>query len=293
MMKRLIRLVGQAARVKRACLLLMALTVLFAATAAPANDSGMGGVTKIGEGFGSPTGMAFDHSGNLYVAEWGHGRIVRIDSDGGRTVFAGKLDSPAGLAFGADGMLYAALYSGDAVLRFDADGHPAVYADGLATPTGIAFDLSGGLLVANRRAHEIVRIGRDGVRTVVVDGLDTPVGVLQMPDGAYVVSDFGGSVTIVGSDGGRVEAESTFEKPGVGVASTRSGRVFVVDYGSGAVFEIFRDGHADPVVKGLSGPVGLAVTPDDSALLIATWGDGAIYRLPVPSSNGDFRSDPH
>jgi sugar lactone lactonase YvrE len=58
--------------------------------------------------------------------------------------------------------------------------------------------------------------------------------------------------------------------------------VFVVDYGGTTIHEVLSDGRTTPIADGLSSPVGLVVTPDGANLLAATWGDGAIHRIPIP-----------
>lgn len=61
-----------------------------------------------------PTGLAFDGSGNLYVANNGNNTIVKFNSSGGilstnSSVFANTgLDLPQGLAFDSAGNLYVA-----------------------------------------------------------------------------------------------------------------------------------------------------------------------------------------
>lgn len=57
---------------------------------------------KLWDGFSSPVGMAFDAACNLFVAEWGAGRVLRIDPAGNRTTFADGLSGPSGLAIGPD-----------------------------------------------------------------------------------------------------------------------------------------------------------------------------------------------
>ncbi|WP_265520033.1 hypothetical protein [Nitratireductor luteus] len=60
---------------------------------------------KLWDGFSSPVGMAFDAAGNLFVAEWGAGRVSRIDPAGNRTIFADGLSGPSGLTIGPDGAI--------------------------------------------------------------------------------------------------------------------------------------------------------------------------------------------
>lgn len=238
--------------------------------------------TKLWDGFSSPVGMAFDATGNLYVAEWGAGRVSRIDSQGRRSIFADGLSGPSGLAIGADGTIYVASYSRDEVYRFSPAGVRSVHVTGLATPAGIGFDRAGRLLIANRRTNQILAMAANGRLEPVVEGLQTPVGAVQTLDGGYIVSNIAGGVTIIRPDGTRIEAGKDFGTPGPGVAITKEGRVFVVDYGGTTVREILSNGASRSIADGLRSPVGLTIAPDGATLLTAAWGDGAIYRIPIP-----------
>ncbi len=266
---------------RRALVLGMACYVTVAASPSVAQDLVLA-PTKLWDGFSSPVGMSFDAKGNLYVAEWGAGRISRIDSAGKRTIFAAGLSGPSGLVVGADGLIYVASYSRDEIYRFTPKGISSVYVTGLATPAGIGFDRAGRLLVANRRTNQILAVTSNGRLEPVIDGLQTPVGAVQTLDGGYVVSNIDGGVTVIRPDGARIEAGKAFKTPGPGVAITKEGRVFVVDYGGTSVREIFLNGESRIVADGLRSPVGLTVTPDGASLLTASWGDGTIYRISIP-----------
>lgn len=237
---------------------------------------------KLWAGFSSPVGMAFDAAGNLFVAEWGAGRVSRIDPAGNRSTFADGLSGPSGLAVGRDGAIYVASYSRDEVYRFTPTGERSVHVTGLATPAGLSFDKAGRLLIANRRTNQILTVTGNGDLEPVIEGLQTPVGAVQTPDKGYVVSNIGGGVTILRPDGARIEAGGAFGTPGPGVAMTKDGRVFVVDYGGTTVREILPDGQSRAIADGLRSPVGLVVAPDGASLLTAAWGDGTIYRIPIP-----------
>lgn len=236
---------------------------------------------KLWDGFAAPVGMAFDAAGNLYVAEWSAGRISRVAPDGGRTVFA-EVPSPSGLAIAPDGVVHVASYSGDAVYRVAPGSAPVAWVRGLGTPAGLAFDRAGRLLIANRRSNEILAAAADGSVAPLFGGFATPVGVVQTGDGGYVVSSIAGGVTVIAPDGTRVEAGAGFASPGVGLVRAGGDRVFAVDYGGTTVREILPSGGNRIVADGLRSPVGLAASPDGTSLLVATWGDGAIYRIAVP-----------
>lgn len=235
---------------------------------------------RLWDGISSPVGMAYDADGALFVAEWSAGRVSKFTPAGKRETFARGLSGPSGLAIASDGTIYVASYSSDVIWSFTPDGKRSTHATGLATPAGLSFDWSGRLLVANRRTNQILAVERSGLRPVISD-LNTPVGAVQTPDGGYVVSNIAGGVTIVRPDGSRAEAGQDFRTPGPGVAITRSGRVFVVDYGGTQVREILMSGGSRVYADGFSSPVGSVVAPDQSALLTATWGENAIFRIPL------------
>lgn len=236
--------------------------------------------TRLWTGFSSVVGMAFDADGNLFAAEWGAGRISRVAPDGSRTTFAEGLSGPSGLAIDKDGSIYVASYSRDEIYRFAVSGDRETIITGLATPAGIGFDREGRLLVANRRTNEILAFDKERNRSVVVSGLRTPVGAVHRPDGGYIVSNIGGGITILRGDGQRMETGEALRTPGPGIAQTRDGRVFVVDYGGTAIHEILDDGRTVLFADGLSSPVGLTVSPSGD-LFSADWGNGAIYRIPL------------
>ncbi len=260
-------------------------TVLAQAIALPFALSGRASAAALQplwEGVSSPVGMDFDAGGNLYVAEWGAGRISCFAPDGSRTTFAEGLSGPSGLAIAPNGAIFVASYSSDLIWRFTPDGVRSTYATGLATPAGLSFDRAGRLMVANRRTNEILAVENGGLTSVIGD-LNTPVGAVQTPDGGFVVSNIGGGVTILRPDGARIEAGGEFNTPGPGITMTQAGCVFVVDYGGTTVREILMDGNSKAIADGFSSPVGLVVTPDQSALLTATWGERAVFRIPLPS----------
>ncbi|WP_374254155.1 NHL repeat-containing protein [Xanthobacter sp.] len=244
----------------------------------PAASQGTSRAERLWTGFSSPVGMAFDKTGNLFVAEWSAGRVSRIEPDGKRTTFADDLSGPSGLAIDAEGNIYVASYSRDEIYRFTPGGSRETWLTGLATPAGLGFDRAGRLLVANRRTNEILAFDAAKTRSVVVAGLRTPVGAVHRPDNGFIVSNIGGGVTILRGDGRRIETGEALRTPGPGIAQTAGGRVFVVDYGGTGIYEVFGDGRTSLFVDGLSSPVGLTVSPSGD-LFSADWGHSAVFRI--------------
>ena len=140
---------------------------------------GSGTITK----FSSPSGIAVDGNGTVYVADTGNHRIRKITSDGVVSTFAGngtlgstdgsgalaKFSSPLGIAVASNGTIYVAdtgnhlirkISSGGVVSTFAGNGTSG-FADGNRTvakfsdPGGVAVDGKGMVYVADTKNHRI------------------------------------------------------------------------------------------------------------------------------------------
>ena len=237
--------------------------------------------TPIHDGLSSPVGMAYDAGGNLYVANWSAGTVLRFAPDGRRSVFAEGLSGPSGLAISPAGDIYVASYSDDVVWRFTPGGERSVFVRGLGTPAGLSFDARGRLLIANRRTHRILAAHPDGKIEVAAEGLQTPVGAVELPNGDLLVSNIAGGISLVSGSLRARTVNSDLRSPGPGIVRAGDDAAYVVDYGGTTVSRVDRDGRRTVIAEGLSSPAGLALAPDGS-LTVATWGSNAAFRIARP-----------
>jgi DNA-binding beta-propeller fold protein YncE len=199
--------------------------------------------------FSTPSGLAIDQDGNVYVADTGNNRIRKITPEGSVSTVAGS-----GAAGSRDGSAREA--------QFDA-------------PLGVAVDTHGNVYVADTYNDRIRLVSSAGeVKTLAgagapgyADGdagsarFDTPCGVAVMPSGVIVVADTGndrlrrvtpaGQVTTVylkAQDQTPVELSSP-----LGLAATRDNYLYVTEQDRGRVWQI---------------------APDDTARLVAGAGSG-------------------
>jgi sugar lactone lactonase YvrE len=236
--------------------------------------------------FATPSALAIDASGVLYVADTGNHAIRRVTPDGQVTTLAGDgiagdLDGPAGSA------------------RFNA-------------PVGVAVDTRGRVIVADTYNDRIRAISPDGQVTTLaggtepgyVDGgplaarFDTPCGVAVAPDGRVLVADTGNGIVRVIAPDGQVTSLSSpmleLQRP-MAVAANATGDVLVADE-SGAVVAFPAAGDAVQLAGGDVGfenglgvearfrrPSGLAVRPAAAAaaadVLVADAGNALVRRL--------------
>ena len=146
---------------------------------------------------GNPIGIAFDGAGNLYVVENSNNEVVRIASDGTRTVIAGtgqagaptpgpatssNLNNPFGVAVDASGDIFISDSSNNVIEKVTPDGTLSIVAgtgqlgtpvpgpatsSNLFTPQGIAVDTSGNLYIADHYNQVIEKVTPDGTLSIV------------------------------------------------------------------------------------------------------------------------------
>ncbi|MGZ6347246.1 MAG: NHL domain-containing protein, partial [Anaerolineales bacterium] len=229
---------------------------------------------------GSPSGVAVDGAGNIFIADsWNH-RVRKVDRNGIITTIAGSglggfgnggyggdngpateamLDTPEDVATDQAGNLYIADTNNRRTRKVDpngiittvagsgmpgsyiADGTPATQAM-LQYPEGVAVDALGNLYIAAAGNHRILKVDSNGIITIVA----------------------GNGLTGYGGDEG-FATEAMLSWPG-GVVVDASGNVYIADSGNNLIRKVDPSGiittvagTGDSGYSGDGGPAPLAM----------------------------------
>jgi sugar lactone lactonase YvrE len=201
--------------------------------------------TVVSSGLNSPTAIAMDGAGNLYVSNTLNVVIVpneqgTLNSADMSPVSISGLSSPSGLAVDGGGDLYVAdAINGNVVELSDLGGAPITVASGLSSPQALAVDAGGNVYVAAN--NQVSEYPFGGVSPIPMgSGYTNPDGVAVDASGAVYVSDSGNSRIVRVAPGGASQA--TLALTGVSnpqsVALDGAANVYIT--AAGKVYELNR-----------------------------------------------------
>ncbi|HXS98379.1 MAG TPA: SBBP repeat-containing protein [Candidatus Limnocylindrales bacterium] len=218
----------------------------------------------------SPSGVAADSSGNVYIADSSNNRVRKVDAGGTINTVAGSatpgfsgdggpatnaaLFSPIAVAVDNNGNLYIADSGNGRVRKVNAAGTISTIASSLILPGGLAVDSGGNVYVAE--------IGLNRIRKITAAGAISTVA--------------GNSTKGFSGDGGAAtSAALNLSSAHAGLAVDSSGNLYIADTGNQRIRKVTPDGIISTVagngVAGFSGDNGPATNaglnnPTDVAL---------------------------
>ncbi|MEQ8175518.1 MAG: InlB B-repeat-containing protein [Syntrophomonadaceae bacterium] len=240
-------------------------------------------VTTIGPSIDTPSSIAVDNSGNIYIADYWDSAIIRMDSNGNNVVTLGSgFSEPHGVAVDNSGNIYVADTHNNSIKRMDSSGNNIVpLGSGFREPHGVAVDSSGNIYVADTWNSAVKRMDSSGNNvTPLGSGFQRPEGVAVDSSGnIYVADTMNSAVKRMDSSGNNITPlGSGFQRP-QGVAVDSSGNIYVADTDNNAVKSMDSSGnHITPLGSGFDGPCGVAVDCDDN-IYIADTGNRIIKKI--------------
>ncbi len=214
-------------------------------------------------------------SGDIFIADWAAGVVIKHRLDGAAIIVAENLMEPAGLAMDAEKNLYvsqhtAGLTAEGTVVKITANGEQTTFADGLTGPTGLSFGPDGRLYVANFEGNNILQLSPDGQHVVVADEIPSPAALAFDDSGdLWVVNTIPGTVSRVSIMGEVVVVAEGFDSPS-DIAFDREGRPVVTNFGGNELSYI--DADLQPQTYAIVPNETVALTFDhDGNLLLLNW----------------------
>jgi sugar lactone lactonase YvrE len=214
--------------------------------------------------FSSPSAMAVDSAGYLYVADMGNNTIRKISPSGDVRTLAGtagkagendgeavsaRFTAPSGIAVDNSGNIYVAEFASDTIRKISPDGSVMLLAGSPGSPDWK--DAKGDN--AHFRNPWSVAVDKRG--SVFVADMDNFVVRQITPDGR--VTTVAGKPGKPGFVDGKGES-ARFASPH-GIAVDDAGNIFVADPASQALRKISPGGEVTTIARGLSHPENVAV----------------------------------
>ena len=234
-----------------------------------------GAGTLVSSGLSSPSGVAVDGAGNVYIADSGNNAIEEWNAaTQGLTTLASGLYDPRGVALDGWGNAYFdnGSYSGafDEWNAVTQTSNTLFSADPDFLPSGLAVDAAGNVYFAETNNYGTPRIAKwyvttQSVAPVLLTGLNNdPQGVaVDASDNIYIADTYSNIVqkyNLLGGLTSLVTLASGLAGPR-GVAVDASGNVYFTDTGNGAIKEWNAATQAVSTLtsSGLNSPCGLTV----------------------------------
>ncbi len=267
-------------------------TIAGSGTVGYAGDNGAGPSAMLN----SPTSVAVDGSGNVYIADFGNNVIRKLTAGGtistvagtGRQGYSGdngpgtqaQLNGPQGVAVDTAGNVYIAdtlnsrvrmltatkivTVAGNGIVGYSGDGGPAINAE-LAGPTGIAVDAAGSIYISN---------GSSNIRKVYPSG---PIATIAGANALGYTGDGGPALT------------ATFNGA-LGLAVDSTGKVYVADSGNNAIRQLqpLATGTGVSAVTNGAGNQTGAIAPGEIIVLYGTGLGPSSVVSNSPNSSGVY-----
>jgi len=246
----------------------------------------------------TPTGVYADSNGNVFAADGGGNRLVKMvaASPGTTTVLMTGLSKPSQVAVDGTGNVYVADAGNSRIaMTGPSGGTITALGTGLSAPQGVAVDIAGNVYVADTGNNRVVELPAGGGQaTVNITGLSKPTAIAVDAADDLFVLDSGNNRIVelpLNLEQSVVNLGTTAITP-TGIAVDAAGDLYMSDSSSDSVVE-FAPGsvNGNQLVTGLISPLGVAVDLNGS-LYIADSSETSILAsnrarpvTPFPNTN--------
>jgi len=214
-----------------------------------------------------PYGLAFDHSGNLFVSDPINRLILKFTPEGARSTFSSGT-AAATVLFDAADNLFVADLDNNAIYKFAPDGTRNTFASGLNSPSGLAFDTQGDLFESENLTGEILKFAPNGSRTTFATGLQKPEGLAFDHDGNLFVAQFDPATIFKFSPAGSQTTFASGMNRLISLAFDITGVLFASDTAAGSINRFSQDGTLLSFIEDVQSPVCIAFEPSATSVAL-------------------------
>ena len=239
--------------------------------------------TEPTQGLHYNVGLALDGAGDLLIADYVAGKVVKMTPGGVQTtVLATGLSAPIGAAVDGAGDVFIVDLNLPYAVKVTPNGVQTTVGSGLNYPIGIAIDGAGDVFIGDQNNNRVVKITPSGVQTTVpATGLSQPWGVAVDAAGDVFIADGGNNNRVVEVTPGGVQ--TTVPTTGLSqpydLAVDAAGDVFIADPQNARVVQVTPAGVQSTVpATGLNYPSGVTVDATGD-VFIGDQGSGQVFEV--------------
>lgn len=237
--------------------------------------------------------LAFDHSGNLFLAA-SDNTILKLAPDGSKTTFADSVEGASALAFDAADNLFVGVADAiGTIYKLSPDGTKSMFASGVGLPFSLAFDPAGNLFVYDMESGSILKFSPNRDKSTFKPGKKPPEQMFA--NSMKVACDRKGNVFAADQDSDTIfkfapdGTRSTFatKVKATDLAVDPNGNLLTANFWSKTILKFAPDGTRTKLKTNLNAPEGLAVDANGN-LFVYDNPDRKIVKVTPDGSTSTF-----
>jgi len=238
---------------------------------------------SVGHGFKTPTGIAVDRKGRVFVADSGHGQIVTIDKQGNQEVFTSGLQNPQAVSIDLFGNVWITDTGRGIVYKFAATddgtaGTRTTYKSGLDNPSGVAVDSANNVFISNTGKDEVLEFRANGEVVPVEGEFAHPTALAVNGSGhAYVANQVTSEILVITPLYFREKYNAAPSSNGTALGLLKNGDLVVVSQRKGTIEQLSPTTRT-VLASGFNNPSGVVVTSLDE-IYVSEPNSGTIYQV--------------
>ncbi|MCH7685970.1 MAG: hypothetical protein IH899_04690 [Planctomycetes bacterium] len=230
-----------------------------------------------------PRRVLIDPAGNVYIADWSAGVVLKITPDGRTHSVVDDLNEPAGLAMDHSGNLYVSQHAqgmpeAGSIVKITSTGEQSTFAEGFTGPSGMTIDQTGNLFVANFHDNTVSRITVDGAVSTFAEEIPNPAALVFDHQGVlYAVSSTEGTVHRIDPNGNHSVFARGLNIPS-DISITPHGHLVVTNFGETRLSLVTGTGKVKTFAMVPQGTISVSFDRDGNFLIVG-WDDHFLMKV--------------